>query len=152
MTSTASSKEVQGIRAVCNLLKMLAEAAAACRVDVSELTDMTDNLGLALGRNRYTVTIGISEPATLSFATQCQIDADAAAKLGIGVIEESSLIPGGFRWRRGAKLDSMEVDFFSRTAVGQMFWLEEFLHDCLAKAHSIETRDQPRIPEEAEEN
>ena len=32
-----------------------------------------------------------------------------------------------------------------------MEWLERFLRDCLAKARSIETPDQPPIPEEPEE-
>ena len=35
--------------------------------------------------------------------------------------------------------------------ISQMQWLEEFLRDCLAKARSIETPEQPPIPEEPED-
>ena len=39
---------------------------------------------------------------------------------------------------------------FARSKVSQMEWLEGFLRECLAKARSIETPDQPPIPEEPE--
>lgn len=64
---------------------------------------------------------------------------------------EESWIPGRHRWWRGVELDSEEVHFFSRSKVSQMQWLEGFLRDCLTLAKSVETPDQPPIPEQPEE-
>ncbi len=92
-----------------------------------------------------------SEPEKLWFGTCSRIDPDAATKLGVGELTEESWVPGRYRWWRGLELDSEPIHFFSRSKVGQMQCLEDFLRECLAQARSIETPDQPPIPEEPEE-
>jgi hypothetical protein len=46
-------------------------------------------------------------------------------------------------WGVGVELDSKDVQFFSRSKVSQMQWLEAFLRDCIANAWSIELPNQP---------
>ena len=53
---------------------------------------------------------------------------------------------------RATELNSEDVHFFSKTKAGQMQWLEKFLRECLAQARSIETPDQPPIPDEPQED
>jgi hypothetical protein len=130
---------------------MLFEAASACKVPVRK-THGWDFIGLNLDGLKYWVGVYFSNPEKLWFNTCCRIDPEAAAKLGVGELDEASWVPGRSRWLRSVELDSEDVHFFSRTKVSQMQWLEEFLRDCLAKARSIETPDQPPIPEEPEGN
>src|SRR5213079_3191710 len=106
---------------------------------------------LSLDGTKYWIGVILSEPEKLWFGTRTRIDPEAAAKLGVGELEEVSWVPGGFRWWNGAELEPAPVHFFARSKVAQMEWLEQFLRDCLAKARSIETPDQPPIPEEPEE-
>jgi hypothetical protein len=133
----------EGVRALSNLMNMLNEAAAACKVSVKKKAGW-DYIGLDLDGRKYRVAVAFSEPEKLWFGTPRRIDPDAAANLG--------WVPDrdGWWWV-GVELDSESVHFFSRSKVSQMEWLEDFLRDCLAKARSIETPDQPALPEEPEE-
>jgi hypothetical protein len=139
----------EGLRALSNLMNMLYEAAAACKVPVKKAAEW-ESLGLTLGGLKYWVGVSFSEPEKLWFGTRCRIDPDAAAKLGVGELTEENWVPGRYRWWRGADLDSEPVHFFSRSKVSQMQWLEGFLRECLAQARSVETPDQPPTPEEPE--
>jgi hypothetical protein len=150
MTLTQVGKYMpEGLRALGNLLNMLFEAAVACKVSVNKRGGW-EFIGLTLDGLKYWVGINFAEPEKLWFATRCRIDPEAATRLGVGELGEESWVPGRYRWWRSVELDSEEVHFFSRTKVSQMEWLEAFLRDCLEKARSIETLDQPPIPEEPE--
>jgi hypothetical protein len=151
MTLTQVGKYMpEGLRALANLMNMLFEAAAACKVSAKQVANR-DFMGVNLDDTKYVIGIDFSEPEKLWFGTRCRIDPEAAAKLG-GELTKENFIPGRCRWNNKVQLDSEEIHFFSRSKVSQMQWLEEFLQDCLSKARSIETPDQPPIPEEPEEN
>lgn len=151
MTLTQVGKYMpEGLRALGNLLNMLFEAAAACKVS-SRISASRDYNGLNLDGVKYWVGINYTEPEKLWFGTRCRIDPEAASRLG-GELTEESWVPGRYRWWWGVNLDSEDIHFFSRNKVSQMVWLEGFLRNCLAKARSIETPDQPPIPEEPEGN
>jgi len=90
--------------------------------------------------------VQFSEPEKIWFATYCRINTDAA-KLSTGKVYEDTEAYGGYSWAHGVELDSEEVHFFSRSKVSQMQWLEKFIRDCLAKARTIETPDQPAMAE-----
>jgi hypothetical protein len=151
MTLTQVGKYMpEGLRALSNLMNMLLEAAAACKVPVQKAVGW-DYIGLHLDGRKYWVGVDFAEPEKLWFRTRCRIDSEAAARLGVGEMTEDSWVPGRYRWWRGVELDSESVHFFSRSKVSQMQWLEDFLRECLAQARSIETPDQPPIPEEPEE-
>lgn len=150
MTLTQVGKYMpEGLRALDNLLNMLLEAATACGVKVKQRPEWK-RIGIWLDGGRYWVGVSYAQPEKLQFGTRGRIDPDAANRLGAGEVVPDSGRPGGFRWWQKVELDSEEVHFFSRTKVSQMEWLESFLRDCLAKARSIETPDQPPIPEEPE--
>jgi hypothetical protein len=134
-----------------NLMNMLFEAATACRVTVRK-SAYWDYLGISLDGGKYWVGIQFSSPDKLWFATYCRINRDTANKLLDGEVSEDSDAWGGYSWQRGVELDSEEVHFYSRSKVSQMQWLETFLRDCIAKARSIETPDQPPMPKEPEED
>jgi hypothetical protein len=106
---------------------------------------------LSLDGLKYAVGVTFSEPEKLWFGTRCRIDPEAVSNLGIGELTEASWVPGRYRWWRVVELDSEAVHFFSRSKVSQMQWLEAFLRDCLEKARSIMTPDQPPIPDEPDE-
>ncbi len=151
MTLTQVSHNMpEGLRALWNLVNMLFEAAGACKVSVRKSPGW-DYLGIKLDGMKYWVGVKYDDPDKLWFATRCRIDPEAAKRLGAGEIREVSWVPGGFRWRRSAELGSEAVHFFSRSKVSQMQWLESFLRESIAMARSIETPDQPPIPEEPEE-
>lgn len=151
MTLTQVGKYMpEGLRALSNLMNMLVEAATACKVAVQKIAGW-DYIGLKLDGQKYLVQVIFSEPEKLWFGTRCRIDPEAAAKLGVGEVAEESWIPGRYRWWRGVELDSESIHFFSRSKVSQMQWLEDFLRECLNQARSIETPDQPPIPEEPEQ-
>lgn len=139
----------EGLRALSNLMNMLFEAAGACKVPARKSPEW-ESMGITMDRLKYWVGVNYSEPERLWFGTRCRIDPEAAAKLGVGEMTEESWVPGRYRWWRGAELDSESVHFFSRSKVSQMQWLEGFLRECLDQARSIETPDQPPIPEEPE--
>lgn len=140
----------EGLRALTNLQNMLMEAARACKLAVNKSVSW-EYLGLTLD-GKYWFGVILAEPEKLWFGTErCQIDYDRATKLGVGEIEEAPWTPGRYQWWRGVELESEAAHFFSRTKIGQIRWLEEFLRDCLTKAHSIETPEQPPIPEITEE-
>ena len=141
-----------GTRALSALLNMLREAAAACKVSPPRLQTDWEGLGLYLEGGKYWIGIEYVEPAILWFGTRCQIDVDAAGRLGRGEIFEQKWVPGRQSWYISADLESEDIHFFSRTKVGQMQWLEGFLHECLKTARSIETPDQPPLPADGEEN
>lgn len=152
MTLTQVNKFMpEGLRALSNLLNMLFEAASACKVSAKK-TARWDYIGLALDGGKYWIGLEYSDPEWLWFSTWCRIDPEAAARLGSGALTEETWIPGRYCWTQGAELDSEAIHFFSRSKVSQMRWLEDFLRDSLAKARSIETPDQPLIPEEPEES
>jgi hypothetical protein len=139
-----------GMRAWGSLLNMLSEAAAACKVSAALHADW-ESTGLKLDERKYWVGVTYAEPEKLWFGTRCRIDPVAAGKLGAGEVAEESWVPGGFQWWKGVELEPEPVHFFARSKIGQMQWLEGFLRECLAQARSIETPDQPSIPEEPEE-
>lgn len=143
----------EGFRALSNLLNMLFEAAAACKVSAKKSTGWVPawNIGINLDGAKYWLGMNSSEPETLWFGTRCRIDPEAAARLGSGEVSEDNSIPDSYRWWRGAELNSESVHFFSRSKVGQMRWLESFLRECLAMARSIEIPGSPPPPEEPEE-
>jgi hypothetical protein len=141
----------EGVRALWNLMDMLFEAAAACQVSAVVSTGR-DYAGIKLDGQKYWLGVNFADSEKLWFGTRCRIEAEAARKLGVGEVMEESWVPGGFRWWNGVELDSEPVHFFSRSKVGQMRWLEEFLRECLKLARSVETPDQPPIPEVPEEN
>ena len=141
----------EGLRALGNLLAMLFEAARACKVSAS-ISAKWEHLGIKLDGAKYWVGFEYAAPEKLSFETRRRIDPEAAARLGVGELRRDNDTPGEYRWYQVVELDSEEVHFFSRRKVSQMEWLEGFLRDCLAKARSIETPDQPPIPEEPEGN
>jgi hypothetical protein len=140
----------EGLRALSNLMNMLFEAASACKVQVRKRAEW-ECIGLNLDGLKYWVGVTFSEPEKLWFGTRCRIDPDKAAKLVVGELTEESWVPGRYRWWRGVELDSEPVHFYSRYKVDQMQWLERFLRECLEMARTIETPDQPPIPEEPEE-
>jgi hypothetical protein len=144
----------EGVRALSNLLNMLLEAAAACKVPVKKSAGW-DYSGIDLDGLKYWIGVFHDEPRKLWFGTRCRIDPEAAAPLEGG--ESGGPGRSDYRWRqyrwwRHAELYSEEVHFFSRSKGGQMQWLLSFLRECLEMAHSIETPDQPPIPEEPEES
>ncbi len=152
MTLTQVGKYMpEGLRALSSLMNMLLEAAAACKVSVKKSPGW-ESIGINLDGLKYWAGVNYAEPEKLWFGTRCRIDPEAAAKLGIGTIEEENWVPGRARWWRGVELDSEPVHFFARSKVSQMQWLEGFLRECLESARSIETPDQPPIPEEPEGN
>jgi hypothetical protein len=141
----------EGLRAMSNLMNMLIEAATACKLPVKKAAAW-DYLGVYLEGRKYWVGVKFSEPEYLYFYTCCRIDPEAAAKLGVGELSEENWIPGRTRWMRWVELDSEAIHFFSRSKISQMQWLEEFLRDCLAKARSIITPDQPPLTDEPDED
>ncbi len=148
----------EGTRALRNLINMLFEAAvsieAAAGKDKSvKLSGGADYLGIKFEGNKYWAGVLFKYPEKIHFCTECRIDPEGAHRLvgeGNGEVEEKGGIP--WRWWYGTELDSEEAHFFARSKVSQMQWLMDFLRDCLAKARSIETPDQPPIPDEPEEN
>jgi hypothetical protein len=150
MTLTQVGKYMpDGLRALGSLLNMLTEAALACKVPVIKKPSAdVDNIGLRLDGGKYWTGLYYAEPEKLWFCTRCKIDRDAAARLP-GEITEPSWCPTGVWWN-GIELDSESVHFYSLSKVQQIECLETFLRDCLAKARSIETGDQPPIPDESE--
>ncbi len=151
MTLTQVGKYMpDGLRALSSLLNMLREAAAACKVPVGKVSSGWDFMGLYLDGTKYWIGFLYADPEKLWFGTRCKINPEAAAQLGVGEVTEESWVPGRYRWWNSAILDSEEVHFFARSKVSQMEWLEGFLRDCLLMARSIETPDQPTIPEESQ--
>ena len=138
----------EGVKALGSLLDMLAEAAGACQVSARKRAYWGES-GYHLDGGKYWLGINYDDPSRLWFGTCCRIDPEAAASLG-GEITQEDWVPGKARWWKGADLDSEEVHFFSRTKVGQIQWLIAFLRESLEQARSIETPDQPPIPEEPE--
>lgn len=134
----------EGLRAWGSLLNMLQEAAAACQISTTLSTDW-DSVGVRLDGQKYWVGMNYSEPEKLWFGTRTRIDPEAAGKLGEGEVEDDASIPGGYRWWRGAELESEPVHFFARSKIGQMEWLEDFIRECLTQARSIETPNQPPL-------
>ena len=147
MTLTQVGKYMpEGVRALSNLLNMLFEAGVACKVAVKKSAGW-DYIGINLDGLKYWVGVNYSEPEKLWFVTRCRIDPEAARRLGVGELTEENWIPGRYRWWRGVELDSEPVHFFSRSKVNQMEWLESFVRESVGMARSIETPDQPPIPE-----
>jgi hypothetical protein len=140
----------EGIRALTNMLTMLFEAAIACKVSVKRSAGW-DYIGVSLDGKKYWIGLGYDDPEKLWFRTSCRIDPEGAARLGEGELTEENWVPGRYRWSRDAELASESIHFFERSKVSQMQWLESFLRECLEMARSIETPDQPPIPEEPEE-
>jgi hypothetical protein len=141
----------EGLRALGSLLTMLLEAAKACKVSV-KISAGWEYTGVTLDGAKYWLGFGYASSEKLKFGTRTRIDPEAARRLGVGELTEENWVPGRYRWWQVVELDSEDVHFFSRGKVSQMEWLQGFLRDCLAKARSIETPDQPPIPEEPEGN
>ena len=148
MTLTQVGKFMpEGLRALSSLMNMLTEAASACEVTATSSTG-SDYFGLRLDKSKYWIGVNFSDPENLWFGTRCKIDPAAAEALGVGELDEESWIPGRARWWRNLDLESEPVHFFSRSKVSQMECLEGFLRICLEQARSIQTADQPPIPNE----
>ena len=141
----------EGVRALSNLLNMLLEAASGCKVSVKRAVGWGYS-GINLEGLKYWVGIIHDDPKKLWFRTRCRIDPDAAARLGVGKLTEEDFAQGGHVWWRSEELYSEETHFFSRSKVGQIRWLENFLQECLKMARSIEIPDQTPIPEKPEES
>lgn len=144
----------EGLRDLASMLDMLFEAAAACKVTAKRAVywEPSWSIGINLEGKKYWFGVNSAEPETLWFGTyRCRIDPEKAARLEGEVVEDKS-VPGSYRWWRGVELNSEVVHFFSRSKVGQIRWLEIFLRECLDMARSIESADQPPIPEGPEES
>jgi hypothetical protein len=141
----------EGIRALAHMLNMLYEAAITCKVSIKR-SAQPDFIGLELDEQKYWIGLGFDDPENLVFVTRCRINPEAAVRLGEGELTEENWVPGRYRWWRRADLTSETVHFFCRSKVGQLRWLMNFLRECLDMARSIETPDQPPIPEEPEES
>jgi hypothetical protein len=147
MTLTQVGKYMpEGIRALSSLLNMLFEAAGACKVAAKKSAGW-DYAGVYLDGMKYWVGVYFSSPEELRFGTRTRIDPEAARKHG-GEVTEESWVPGRYRWWCVEQLDSEPVHFFARSKVSQMEWLQDFLRKCLTTARSIETPEQPPIPDE----
>ena len=140
----------EGTRALSNLMNMLVEAASACKVSIKKMHGW-DYLGIQMDERKYEVAVWFAEPEKLWFGTRCQIDLEAARKLTDGELKEDRGKPGGFRWEKGVELDSEDIHFYSRSKVGQMQWLVDFLRESMSRVRSIETPGQPPLPEEPQE-
>lgn len=150
MTLTQVGKFMpEGLRALGDMLNMMFEAAAACKIS-AKISAGRDYNGISLDGAKYWLGVNYVEPEKLWFGTRLRIDPDAAAQLGVGEVSQENWVPGRYRWWCAVELNSEDVHFFARSKVSQMQWLEGFLRDCLTKARSIETPDQPPIPEDAE--
>jgi hypothetical protein len=141
----------EGVRALSNLMTMLFEVAAACKVSASKSSGW-GCIGLYLDESKSWIGVDFAQPEKLRFGTRCRIDPEKARKLGVGELTEEAWVPGGYRWWREVELQSEPAYFFARSKVSQMRWLQAFLRECLSQARSIETPDQPPIPEEPEGN
>ena len=151
MTLTQVGKFIpEGLRALSNLMNMLFEAAVACKFTPKKKGGW-DYMALALEDGKYVVAIDYKEPEKLWFGTKAKIDSKAAAELGEGE-PESAWKQGQFSWWRGIELDSESVHFYSRSKVSQMQWLESFIRESLTMAKSIETRDQPALPDDDDDD
>ena len=140
----------EGVRALSNLITMLFQAAAACNVSATKSSGW-DYRGLRLD-GKYWVGVNFAQPEKLAFITRCRIDPEKARALPVGELTEESSVPGRYCWGREVELHSESTYFFARSKVSQMRWLEAFLRECLSQTQSIETPDQPPIPEEPEGN
>jgi hypothetical protein len=138
-----------GLRAVSNLMNMLLEAAEACKIPVKKSAGW-NYLGVSLDGGKYWVGLQFTNPDRLWFETYSRIDRTAAGSLGLGEVYENKDAYGGYSWCRGVELDSEEVHFYAKSKVRQMEWLEDFLRTCREKALSVETSDQPSLPDEPE--
>jgi hypothetical protein len=151
MTLTQVGKFMpEGLRALSSLMNMLYEASVACKLTVKKKGGW-DYMGLDLDGGKYRVAVDYSEPEKLWFGTKAKIETKAATELGTGE-PTSAWKQGFFSWWRGIELDSESVHFYARSKVSQMQWLEGFIRESLEMAKSIETRDQPAIPEESEDD
>ena len=142
----------EGLRAWGNMLNMLYEAGAACKV-TAKISASVEYIGVKIdgaGR-KYWVGTDYVTPDRLCFGTSSQIDPKKAAELGVGQLTEESWVPGRYRWWRCVELDSEPIHFFSLSKVKQMEWLVRFLRESLELAHRIETPDQPPPADEPEE-
>jgi hypothetical protein len=153
MTLTQVGKFMpEGLRAWGSLLNMLFEAAKACNVPTGRVSASRDSISLSLDGGKYWIGIEYANPEVLWFGTWCRIDSELAARLDTGELGEDARVPGRHQWWRSVELESEEVHFFLRSKVGQMEWLEKFIRDCIDKARSIETPDQPPIPDDSGED
>lgn len=141
----------EGVRALANMLNMLLEAAVACKVS-TEKSSSWKSIGFLLDGRKYWIGLGYDDPEKLVFVTRCRIDRDSATRLGEGELLEENWVPARYRWCRRVELSSEIVHFFERSKVSQMRWLEGFLRECLDQARSIETPEQPPIPDDPEES
>src|SRR5262249_18016853 len=80
MTLTQVGKFMpEGLRALANLMNMLFEAAAACKVKTNKKTGSWDSMGINLGEgNKFWVGVLLNEPEKICFGTRCRIDPEAA--------------------------------------------------------------------------
>jgi GMP synthase C terminal domain len=134
-----------GVRALASMLNMLLEAVAACKVPATK-NAAWDYVGLKVD-GKFWVGFYFTDPDKLCFLTQCKIQREAATKLPVGEVSESTWIPGGSRWGRSAELASEDIHFFARSKVSQMQWLQKFVTETLAMARAIVSPDQPAATE-----
>jgi hypothetical protein len=129
---------------------MLSEAAKGCHVSVNKSVSL-EAIGYELDHGKYWLGLILEEPHQLWFGTCCRIDSGAAIRLGEGTLEFEDGVPGGYRWWRAGELESEQVHFYHRSKVGQLQWLEKFLHECLEMARKIGLPDQPSAPPDGPE-
>jgi hypothetical protein len=141
----------EGLRALSSWLNMLREAAAACKVKKTRVSSAWDYSGVSLEGGKYWIGFILTDPEKLFFSTFSRLDTEAAARREILLVKDARA-GGGFSWTTSVELESEPIHFFSRSKVSQIEWLERFLRECLDTARSIETPDQPPIPEEPEES
>jgi hypothetical protein len=145
----------EGTRALSNFLNMLLKALADCELKVPKntLNATLDYSGFYANHDGREYWIGLhhATPEKLQFLTLSSLNNESAALRGIE-LENNKDAKNGFSWRNFLELTSEPVHFFERSKVSQIRCLESFLGECLKVAHSIETPDQPPIPEEPEES
>jgi hypothetical protein len=129
---------------------MLCEAAASLKEKMIT-TKGWGYVGIILEDPKAIVRLDFDKPGELRFLTRCKINFEKAVKLGVGKVWEENWVPGKSRWGTILHLDSEAVHFFDHTKAGQMKLLEDWLKECISKTRSIETPDQPPIPENPEE-
>jgi hypothetical protein len=119
-SSRGDSAVFEGIRAVGHFLHMLEEAARGCGLAVaSDLSDV--GIGLRLDRRAW-VGIRFDAPDYICF----EAESPKAS-------------------RRVVNLTNDQVSFFTRSAGGQLTWLEDFLRECFERtdtSHSLPSKTE----------
>jgi hypothetical protein len=131
----------RGARALYALLAMLAETAAACKVQPqpTQFGSTSEFTGFWLDRKRYFFGVRFDSADVVRFHTrEVRIDRQATEKLGFGRVWEANYVRGGLAWHDDLNLASVDVDFFARSLASQQECLEQFLTRCLEAVKKLE--------------